>query len=100
MRFWSKIVAAYPDGLVQDLIAHELAHVYQAACGLDLATADPCTCEEDADRQMEWWRFDPSAMDEWDREHGVTKVVRIDLDTAKGRRAFARCLDRYFRDGR
>lgn len=33
LRFWTKIVAVYPDELVRALIAHELAHVCQAAEG-------------------------------------------------------------------
>ena len=100
LQFWSKIVAAYPDNLVRDLIAHELAHVRQAAWGWDLATADAVEAEENADAQMEWWGFDAVAIDEWDREHGVTKLITIDLNTAKGKRAFARVWDHYLRTGR
>ena len=86
MRFWSEIVAVYPDSLVQDLIAHELAHVWQAACGWDLLTASAYEAEEDADFVMESWGFHATAMDEWDCQNGISKAkaITIDLDTPKG----------------
>src|SRR5512142_2457057 len=66
LRFWTKIVAVYPDNLVRDLIAHELAHVCQAAEGEPLGTANPQDLEEDADMRVASWGFDTAAMDEWD----------------------------------
>ena len=48
---------------MRDLIAHELAHVCQAARGWDLGSADPFEAEEDADWRMESWGFDAGAMD-------------------------------------
>ena len=70
MQFWTKIVAAFPDELVRDLIAHELAHVYQYAIGLDFGD-DNYGCEEDADWTLERWGFSATAIDDWLREHGM-----------------------------
>ena len=100
LQFWSKIVAEYPDSLVRDLIAHELAHVLQAAWGWDFGPADSFEAEEDADLQMQAWGFDAVAMDEWDREHGITGSDKIDPDTPKGKKALARSTDDFFRKGR
>jgi len=100
LQFWSKIVAVYPDSLVRDLIAHELAHVLQSARGWDSWPADPVAEEEDADFQMQVWGFDDVAMDEWDRTHGVTRIIKIDPDTLKGKRAWARAINDFFRKGR
>jgi hypothetical protein len=101
LRFWSKIVAVYPDNLVQDLIAHELAHVYQWATdrqpeGFD----DAMLVEEDADWLMRVWRFDLDAMDYWDAEYGIIKMIDTDYSTPAGKRALARSLDRILRTGR
>jgi hypothetical protein len=52
LQFWSKIVAAFPDALVMDLIAHEMAHVFQWACGWDLNEMDNFEVEADADWEM------------------------------------------------
>ena len=99
LQFWSKIVAAYPDNLVQDLIAHELTHVDQWASGWD-EDDDNFWVEYDADETMTEWGFDAYAMDEWDQEHGVTKVLDIDLNTAKGKRALKDWKKRSARSGR
>lgn len=73
IHFWTKIVAAFPDELVRDLIAHELAHVHQFACGWDFD--DSYEREEEADRRGELWGFSSTAMDEWMLEHGHTRVI-------------------------
>jgi hypothetical protein len=78
VRFWTRIVAAFPDHLVQDLIAHELAHVDQWAAGWDLNEMDPFEVEEAADWMVENWGFSATAMDEWAREQGVTKPINLD----------------------
>jgi hypothetical protein len=81
--FCSGIVDMYPDELVRDLIAQELAHVEQWASGWDIDQADPFECEEDADGLVEDWGFSPTAMDDWDMAHGLAEVLVIDdLDDA------------------
>ncbi len=75
LRFWRPIVAAYPDNLVKDLIAHELAHVYQDSRGFTFENA--YWCEEDADMRAEDWGFSATAIDEWDLANGVSKVIDL-----------------------
>ena len=75
LTFWTKIVAAYPDDLVRDLIAHELAHVFQCADGWNIGAMPPLEVEEDADWHVERWGFSADAIDVWYREHGVTRVL-------------------------
>ena len=84
LHFGLKLVKKYPDSLVRDLIAHELAHVLQAAWGWYLGIDDSFEAEEDADLRMEHWGFDAVAMDAWDREHGISKFIKIDPDTPSG----------------
>jgi hypothetical protein len=81
--FWTKIVDAYPDELVRDLIAHELAHIFQWARGWDIDRADPIECEQHADYLVEAWGFSSTEMDEWDLAHGITAIPDLDkLDEA------------------
>jgi hypothetical protein len=81
--FWTRIIDAYPDELVRDLIAHELAHVFQWATGWDIDQAGPCTCEQEAEVLVEAWGFSSTAMDDWDKAHGITTVPDLDgLDEA------------------
>jgi hypothetical protein len=81
IRFWSRIVAAMPDALVCDLIAHELAHVFQWASGRNLSEeVDTYTVEENADWLVERWGFSSHAIDEWERAKGITKVVDLDAN--------------------
>ena len=68
--------------------------------GGDFGPADSFEAEEDADLQMQAWGFDAVAMDEWDREHGITGSDKIDPDTPKGKKALARSTDDFFRKGR
>jgi hypothetical protein len=81
LKFRTRIVDAYPDHLVRDLIAHELAHVWQQATGCFETEGDDAEAqnEEAADCLMVRWGFAPYAMDEWDRAHSVTRVI----DTSK-----------------
>jgi hypothetical protein len=110
LRFWSRIVDAYPDPLVRDLIAHELAHVCRYSQGYrDIRGADgkwvcikasgrrldTMEVEEDADWLMSCWGFEPNAIDEWDREHGISKVYHWEqMSDSERRRFFERLLER------
>jgi hypothetical protein len=98
--FWSKIVAVYPDNVVRDLIAHELAHVYQSALGGESEDYDnPLCVEDDADWLMQLWGFDPVAIDDWDREHGLGEIRNVDPDTPAGKRALKRTIRRILKYG-
>jgi hypothetical protein len=77
LYFYAPVVDAMPTKHVGELIAHELAHVIQYATG-DLPRPGgtdrtiPRSCdpiENIADEYMEWWGFDPSAIDEWCAEN-------------------------------
>jgi hypothetical protein len=103
IQFWTKIVAAYPDELVRDLIAHELAHVVQWASGRDLNDDDDdASCVEDhADMLVDNWGFSSTAMDDWDREKGIAQVTDLgDLSIPAQRRAWDRYLKRLKEFGR
>jgi hypothetical protein len=64
VRFSSDIVHLMPDAHVQELIAHELAHVYQGAfCPLVEYARDEA--EDSANDIMRRWTFDPFDMDDW-----------------------------------
>ena len=95
LRFWRRIVAAYPDVLVRDLIAHELAHVLQESRGFEFENA--YECEEDADMRAEFWGFSSTEIDEWDLAQGVTAEVDLD-DLSPSRRR--RVLQQNERNGR
>lgn len=75
LHFFSKLVAALPDDLARDLIAHELAHVYQWSIGRNLEVMNPFECEEEADWMMEGWGFDATAIDDWMLANGHVKVL-------------------------
>ena len=75
MRFWTRIVAAFPDELVRDLIAHELAHVCQWSIGRDLLTMDNYETEEEADWWVERWGFSADTMDQWMLVNGHIKMI-------------------------
>jgi hypothetical protein len=99
LRFWTKIIAVYPDELVLDLIAHELAHVYQWA--VDAMPTDGwdavLLAEEDADFLMESWGFSATAMDDWDLANDISRPT--DLDTANPA-SIKRAWRRLLADGR
>ena len=68
--FYAPLVDAMPGHHIQELIAHELAHVIQYALGEPSSTDRtlPRWCDEaesHADEIMELWDFDPWAMDDW-----------------------------------
>jgi hypothetical protein len=73
--FWTRIVDVYPDELVRDLIAHELAHIFQWASGWNIDRADPIVCEQHANDLVEAWGFSSTEMDEWDVAHGITTAL-------------------------
>ena len=84
--FWTEFVSAIPDDLVPDLIAHELAHVHQWACGHDLASGLAQTrmgwvefgtleIEIDADEQADDWGSSSTALEDWCVEHGVLEIL-------------------------
>ena len=61
LRFRTKMVDAYPDDLVRNLIAHELAHVWQYATD-NFAPEGPYAAvdyEEIADEVTHFWGFAP-----------------------------------------
>jgi hypothetical protein len=72
--FYAPVVDAMPVQHVEELVAHELAHVVNKASGDMLQTDrtqprwnDPS--EEIADEIMQTWGFDPYAMDRWLKAH-------------------------------
>jgi hypothetical protein len=92
LRFWHPIIVAYPDALVRDLVAHELAHVVQRAIGQEFP--DKYECEMDADWRVEDWGFSATAMDDWDRVHGLTRVFQWDTLNERQRRRISARADR------
>jgi hypothetical protein len=103
IQFWAKIVAAYPDEQVQDLIAHELAHVFQWASGWDLDDDDDdaTLVEEHADWLVEAWGFSSTAIDDWDRANGLIQVIDVgDGSTPAQRRAYTRFMANLKKFGR
>lgn len=68
--FDAPLVDAMPSQHVRELIAHELAHAVEYACG-EFPQADRTQprvfveAENVADEIMEGWGFDPWAMDHW-----------------------------------
>ena len=101
-----------PDDVVQDLIAHELAHVMQRQEGVvcvkeysdgraDWVDRDGnwwggnFEIEWDADERMVIWGFDPESIDRWSLATGRKKVIQ--LEGPEGRaKVFAR-LERHGR---
>jgi hypothetical protein len=77
-----------PDPLVCDLIAHELAHVYQWGTGWNLIEEDNYIVEEDADYLVEQWGFSADGLDEWGRAKGITKVIDLDKLSPRQRRRY------------
>jgi hypothetical protein len=99
MRFRPIDVDVMPADVVQDLIAHELAHVLQDVYGIKCisvddegimtyidANGDYFGClreiEADADGAMDGWGFDHESIDRWSLAIGRTKVVEITADEA------------------
>src|SRR5262249_46543884 len=79
LRFKAPLVDQMPATVVQDLIAHELAHVFQYAHGYTerFGEAEPPegNVEEDADELMESWGFDVDSPDEWAVQTGRRQVI-------------------------
>jgi hypothetical protein len=75
-----------PDTLVCDLIAHELAHVYQWGTGWNLLEANRYAVEADADCEVEQWGFSADGIDEWARAKGISKVIDLDKLSPRQRR--------------
>lgn len=79
MRFHAPFVDQLPDKILGDLIAHEIAHVYQFAVGPERlfgpGVLEPTRgqYEEDADRIMLDWGFDLESVDRWADEQGLVK---------------------------
>lgn len=74
LYFYAPLVDAMPVVHVQELIAHELAHVVQYGIGEPPSTDRSVPrwsddSELEADEMMELWGFDCWAMDEWIAAH-------------------------------
>ena len=101
LSFHGEPVAAMPDDVVQDLIAHELIHVVQTALGIrtrlehtvdtdghidTIASfytptgeywGDAADLENDADLTMVAWGFVPDSIDRWSLAEGRSKTIII-----------------------
>jgi len=77
LYFYAPIVDAMPPNIVQDLIAHELAHCYLYAIGDEetMAGSDRTVhrwldnVEIYADEAMEVWGFSADSIDEWEKDN-------------------------------
>ena len=95
LQFWAKRTDMMPSDVLEDLIAHELAHVLQDAAGIRCVKAysDGRTVnaypdgtlfggnqeiEEDADLVMSRWGFNPESIDDWSRATGLNKTKQLD----------------------
>jgi hypothetical protein len=112
LQFAAEHFDRMPDDVVQDVIAHELAHAYQDARGIHLERSyrdgredfhrdgeywgGRYEIETDADEHIEWWGFDADSVDRWSLEAGITKVV----EPKDPRAAFLKEIARLFRLGR
>jgi hypothetical protein len=109
--FHSRSVAAMPEDVAGDLIAHELAYVLQSVRGIRFVKetrrggayfAYPdgscfggrMEIEVDADETMDRWGFDSRSIDRWSLATGRSKVLE---DTPENRR---KVFSRLFRHGR
>jgi hypothetical protein len=109
-EFRSKYVDVMPDDVVQDLVAHELAHGIQWANGIRLERQYSdgravYACEDgspfggkfelelDADEMMNFWGFDSESVDRWALAAGITKVTTF-ADSRKALEAMFRRMDR------
>jgi hypothetical protein len=92
LRFRGKPLKDMPDDVLQDLIAHELAHFLQSARGIRCVRqyADGradfvdwngdhwggnLEIEEDADCTMTFWGFDPESIERWSLATGRIKLL-------------------------
>ncbi|MBE7464241.1 MAG: hypothetical protein HS116_12250 [Planctomycetes bacterium] len=60
LKFSQKDILFLPSGVMQWVIAHELAHVYQKSIGRKPGGSSDRENERDADRIAKEWGFDPS----------------------------------------
>ena len=90
VQFHGPSVAEMPDDVVQDLVAHELAHVVQFAqytpivesISLDVFATDDdedefidaLLGEVEADRMILQWGFNPGSFDEWELATGRAAI--------------------------
>ena len=79
LRFSSEYTEGMPDDVLRRLIAHELAHVYQAAVGdevwFDFDFAPGLGDRElHADQMADSWGFNGDAFDQWTVDAGISKV--------------------------
>ena len=91
MHFGAELFDAMPPNVAADVIAHELAHVYEFARGVD---DEPLDAELAADALMDEWGFDADSIDRWMLATGRVKVVK---SNARNRRL---ALRRMIVDGR
>lgn len=111
LQFHAGSVAEMSDGVVQDLIAHELAHVVQAGfeavgCHAALRGGPPWDahdladvelfygpdwiddyCEWHADYQIQQWGFDPRSIDDWELATGLATREMLDAELRSRERA-------------
>lgn len=76
IQFRGDRAAEMPDDVAMDLIAHELAHVYQWAAGWEeMTSGDHFVIEEGADVMTAAWGFGITSVDEWVLAAGRVGVV-------------------------
>jgi hypothetical protein len=81
LRFWSPVVDHMPDRLVRQLVAHELAHVFQSGFdnwrGFDYEDVSSGEVEEGGTHELvfEWGFGEPEELDEWLCEQGYVKRI-------------------------
>ena len=63
LRFLSRAMDRLPASIVRDVVAHELAHVYQAAVGADWSVHEVLESEMEADELVTDWGFDAKSVD-------------------------------------
>ncbi len=97
LKFHGEPVATMPDDVVQDLIAHELAHVMQSADGVWAGQSYPdgdvdyfyrdgtylggrLEIEVDADYTIMRWGFDTDSIERWADATGRRKIITIESE--------------------
>jgi hypothetical protein len=74
LRFSNEVVAKTDDDTVCDLIAHELAHSFQATCGQWSHPLE--VMEEGAEQIAAGWGFSPKPMHAWIRRFCVDQLLK------------------------